>query len=69
MFSKVVTKPGPDQSPVYSYLGGATGQLPQWNFAKYLVGKDGRPIAFYNSKVTPEDKELLAAIDKALAAN
>jgi glutathione peroxidase len=69
MFSKVVTKAGPDQSPVYTYLGGATGQLPQWNFAKYLVGKDGRPIAFYNSKVTPDDKELVAAIDKALAAN
>jgi glutathione peroxidase len=68
MFSKVVTKAGPDQSPVYAYLGAATGQLPQWNFAKYLVGKDGKPIAFYNSKVTPENPELLAAIDKALAA-
>ena len=68
LFAKVVTKPGPEQSPVYSYLGAATGQLPTWNFAKYLVGKDGKPIAFYNSKVPPDDKELVAAIDKALAA-
>jgi len=69
LFSKVVTKPGPEQSPVYAYLGAATGHLPQWNFSKYLVGKDGKPIAFYPSKVTPEDKDLLAAIDKALASN
>ncbi|HYN64553.1 MAG TPA: glutathione peroxidase [Candidatus Limnocylindrales bacterium] len=68
MFSKVVTKSGPDQSPVYAYLGSATGKLPAWNFAKYLVGKDGKPIAFYDSKVTPENPELLAAIDAALAA-
>ena len=68
LFGKVVTKPGPEQSPVYGYLGSATGQLPTWNFAKYLVGKDGKPIAFYNSKVPPDDKELTAAIDKALAA-
>ena len=69
LFSKVVTKNGPDQSPVYSYLGAATGELPTWNFAKYLVGKDGKPICFFNSKVPPDDKELVAAIDKALAAN
>ena len=69
LFSKVVTKPGPEQSPVYTYLGAATGELPTWNFAKYLVGKDGRPIAFYNSKVPPDDSTLVAAIDKALAAD
>jgi glutathione peroxidase len=68
MFNKVVTKDGPDQSPVYAYLGAATGQLPTWNFAKYVVGKDGKPIAFFNSKVSPDDAELLAAIDQALAA-
>src|SRR5437016_2678430 len=35
MFQKVVTKPGPEQSPVYAFLG-QNGQLPSWNFAKYL---------------------------------
>src|SRR5262245_34884234 len=68
MFAKVVTRPGAEQSPVYRLLG-ATGNLPQWNFAKYLVGKDGRVIAFYPSDVTPESRQLRAAIDKALAAN
>ena len=68
MFGKVVTKPGPDQSPVYSYLGEATGKVPGWNFGKYLVGRDGKAIAFYPSTVKPDDAELRTAIDKALAA-
>jgi glutathione peroxidase len=40
MFAKVVTKKGPDQSPVYSFLG-ESGSLPQWNFSKYVVDKNG----------------------------
>jgi len=66
MFAKVVTKPGGDQSPIYRFLG-ATGKLPQWNFSKYLVGKDGKVIAFYPSDVTPESSQLRGAIAKALA--
>jgi glutathione peroxidase len=66
LFSKVVTKAGADQSPVYGLLG-AGGQLPTWNFAKYVVGKDGKVVAFFNSKVPPESKELRAALDAALA--
>jgi glutathione peroxidase len=67
MFEKVVTKAGPAQSPVYSFLG-ATGNLPAWNFSKYVIGKDGKVVAFFPSKVTPDAPELRAAIDKALAA-
>ena len=66
MFEKVVTKPGPEQSPVYAFLG-SSGNLPTWNFCKYLIGKDGHIIAFFPSKVTPEDPTLRAAIDKAMA--
>jgi glutathione peroxidase len=66
MFAKVVTMPGSQQSPVYKLLG-ATGNLPQWNFAKYLIGKDGHVIAFYPSDVTPESAQLRSAIAKALA--
>ncbi len=66
MFEKVVTKAGADQSPIYTYLG-STGNLPAWNFSKYVVGKDGKVVAFFPSKVTPEDPALRAAIAKALA--
>lgn len=68
LFEKLETKAGAAQSPLYAYLGGATGKLPGWNFSKYLIGKDGKAIAFYPSKVTPSDAELRTAIDAALAA-
>jgi glutathione peroxidase len=67
MFEKVVTKAGAGQSPIYSFLG-TSGNLPAWNFSKYVVGKDGKVVAFFPSKVTPDAPELRAAIDKALAA-
>jgi len=66
MFGKLVTKPGPDQSPIYGFLT-KDGQVPAWNFSKYLVGKDGKVVAFYSSKVTPDSKELKDAIETALA--
>ena len=66
MFAKLTTRPGPSQSPIYAYLG-TSGNLPSWNFAKYLVGKDGKVVAFFPSAVTPESAELRGAIAKALA--
>lgn len=69
MFGKVVTKADAQQSPVYGHLVNTTGKLPSWNFCKYLVGRDGKVIAFYPSKVAPNDAELRQAIETALAAN
>lgn len=66
MFAKLSTRPGPNQSPVYAFLG-TTGNLPAWNFAKYVIGKDGRVVAFFPSAVTPESDELRGAISRALA--
>ena len=67
MFEKVVTKAGAGQSPIYGFLG-TSGNLPAWNFSKYVIGKDGKIVAFFPSKVTPDAPELRAAIDKALSA-
>ena len=66
MLAKVVTKAGPGQSPVYSFLG-ESGSLPQWNFGKYVIDRDGRVTAYFPSRVTPDAPELRAAIEKALA--
>ena len=66
MFAKVVTRPGADQSPVYAFLG-RSGNLPKWNFSKYLIGRDGRVLAFFPSDVTPESPRLRDAVAKALA--
>lgn len=67
MMSKVRTKPGDGQSEIFAFLGAATGKLPSWNFGKYLVGRDGVPVAFYGSGVKPMGDELRTAIDAALA--
>jgi glutathione peroxidase len=67
LFSKVQTKAGDGQSPIYTWLGAQAGQLPRWNFGKYVIGKDGKFVAFFDSKVTPEDPALRKAIDAALA--
>ncbi|MBL8730557.1 MAG: glutathione peroxidase [Planctomycetes bacterium] len=68
LFTKVRTKAGDGQSPVYRLLGEATGSLPSWNFGKYLVGKDGRPLQFFGSRTAPDAAELRSAIEQALAA-
>jgi glutathione peroxidase len=65
MFQKVVTKAGPEQSPVYAFLG-QKGDLPQWNFSKYVVGRDGQVRAFFGSNVKPEDAALRDALQAAL---
>ena len=65
MFEKLVTKAGPDQSPIYAFLG-QSGNLPAWNFAKYVIDKKGQIAAFFPSQVTPEDPQLRDAIAKAL---
>lgn len=66
MFEKLQTKAGNGQSDLYAMLQKATGKLPNWNFCKYLVGKDGKVIQFYASGTAPDSKELRAAIEGAL---
>jgi glutathione peroxidase len=68
MFEKVVTMKGSGQSPVYTFLG-QSGNLPAWNFSKYVIDKQGRIVAFFPSSVTPEDPALRAAIARALASS
>ena len=68
MFEKVVTRKGAGQSPVYGFLG-ASGNLPAWNFSKYLIDRQGQVVAFFSSAVTPEDPALRTAIDRAMAAS
>ena len=67
MFEKVQTKAGAGQSPVYALLQEGTGNLPKWNFGKYLVGRSGKVLKFFASDSAPESAELTAAIEAALA--
>lgn len=67
MFEKVHVVGG-EATPLYRGLEAATGVAPGWNFHKYLIGRDGRVVAQFASKVTPEDPELQAAIERELKA-
>lgn len=67
MFEKVHVTKG-EATPLYARLAAASdGRYPTWNFYKYLVGRDGKVIADFSSKVKPDAAELIAAIEKALA--
>jgi glutathione peroxidase len=68
MFEKVQTKKGDGQSPLYAKLGEASGKLPNWNFGKYLIGRDGRVIEYFDPRTKPDDPKLVAAIESAVAA-
>ncbi len=59
---------GGDAQPLFRQLAAATGKQPAWNFNKYLVGRDGKPVAHYGSSIGPSNSSLGAAIEKALAA-
>lgn len=57
---------GSQAHPLFAELARRTGSQPSWNFNKYLVGRDGRPLAHFESLVSPDNRQLVAAIEKAL---
>ena len=65
MFSKSSVK-GPAANSLHAALIKATGKSPEWNFHKYLIDRNGRVVKSYASQVTPDDKTLVADIEKAL---
>ncbi len=73
MFAKITVK-GADMHPLYAYLtsketnpefGGAIA----WNFNKFLVGRDGKIVARFGSRIKPEDKKLVEAVEKAIKSH
>ena len=69
MYSKISVK-GADQAPLYAYLTketgpGITGEI-KWNFTKFLVDRDGKVVQRFEPAVTPDSKEVTAAIEKQL---
>ncbi len=66
MFTKTVVT-GPNANPLHAALTSATGEAPAWNFHKYLVDRQGRPVASFPSKVRPDDPRLVAEIERLLA--
>jgi glutathione peroxidase len=65
MFASTVVSGG-GANPLYAELIKATGNAPKWNFNKYLIGRNGKVLDYFPSKVTPEDPALVGKIEKAL---
>ena len=69
MFDKLDVN-GPDRNPLYVLLAGSESPYPgdiKWNFTKFLVGRDGKILARFEPKTTPDSPEVVAAIEGAIA--
>jgi len=63
MFEKVSVK-GRDAHPLYQWLRAKSGHAPSWNFCKYLIDRQGQVVAFYPSKVSPLDPDIVQRISQ-----
>lgn len=71
LMAKISVK-GDNQHALYTALTGKDGAFPgdvTWNFGKFLVGKDGKPIARFEPRTKPDSEDVVRVIEKALAAN
>jgi glutathione peroxidase len=66
MFSKSVVS-GPGASAFYASLAKATGQVPQWNFHKYLIDRTGKVVSSFASNLNPQSPVLTGPLEQALA--
>jgi glutathione peroxidase len=64
---------GPDRHPLFAELTEATdadgkaGDV-TWNFEKWLVSPEGEVVGRFRPQVTPEDPELVQAVEEQLPA-
>jgi glutathione peroxidase len=70
MFDKLEVN-GANRHPLYKTLAGdgspTAGDI-KWNFTKFLVGRDGKIVKRFDSKVKPDSPEMIQTIEAALAA-
>jgi len=70
MFSKISVK-GDDIHPLYKYLTSSetnpdfAGEI-NWNFEKFLIGRDGKVINRFSPRTTPDASEFLKALEAAV---
>jgi glutathione peroxidase len=72
LFEKVEVN-GADRHAVYTELtkasdaDGAAGDV-QWNFEKFLISPEGEVVARFRPKTTPDDEQVVKAIEALLPA-
>ena len=66
MFSKTSVV-GREANPLYKQLAQKTGETPQWNFHKYLIGRDGQTVRSYPSTLDPKTPSFVKDIERFLS--
>jgi len=70
LMGKVHVK-GSEQHPLYAALTGAGAKFPgdiEWNFGKFLLGRNGEVLHRFAPRTTPDDAKVIEAIEAALKA-
>jgi len=66
MFAKTGVS-GKNANPLFKSLA-RQSEAPGWNFHKYILDRNGKLVRSYSSQVAPDDRRLIADIERALAA-
>jgi glutathione peroxidase len=71
MFAKSSVAPGAGRAvnPVFAALQQRSGQVPRWNFHKFLVSRSGDTVVSHGSAVDPQDPAFQKDLEKLLKAN
>ncbi len=64
MFEKSHVR-GPDANLLYQHLT-KVAEAPGWNFHKYLINRDGQVVNSFSSKVEPQSRELIVAVERLM---
>ncbi len=64
MLAKTSVK-GQKANPLFKTLA-QQSEAPGWNFHKYLIGRDGKLVSSFSSQVSPQDRQLLSDLERAL---
>lgn len=67
MFTKT-TVVGAGANPLYRQLAARTGQVPQWNFHKYLIDRSGQTVRSFPSATEPNDPAFVRELEKMIQA-
>lgn len=65
MFTKTSVV-GAGANPLYRQLAARTGQVPQWNFHKYLIDRSGQTVRSFPSATEPNDPVFMRELEKMI---
>ena len=67
MLAKTVVS-GDQRNPLYADIYRTLDAQPKWNFHKFLIDRNGKPVDSYSSMTKPDSAKIVTAIEKALNA-